>query len=61
MATKIGGYIANSILESDYKFVTGLDFNGDPNTPLEWDESGYGFYYDACLGNTNISSMFTFK
>ena len=37
--------VSEADFQNSYKYVTGLRFDGDKNIPLEWDESGYGFYY----------------
>ena len=53
---KANGVINDSVLIHDYTYVTGLNFNNNPNIPLQWDESGYGFFYWEWLNNTSKRS-----
>ena len=48
--------VDDAVLARDYIALTGLDFDGDRNTPLEWDETNYGFFYPAYASNRGIGS-----
>ncbi len=39
------GIMSAAELRTNYQYITGLFFDGDKNSPLEWDESSYGFFY----------------
>ena len=42
-----GGLYTNTELNKNYKLIDSIDFNNiEINTPLDWDQSTYGFYYN---------------
>ena len=37
--------VSETDLQNNYRYINGFRFDGKKNAPVEWDESGYGFYY----------------